>query len=99
LTRLGIDPWVEAARARLADLPKALAAEALAPMIARLPISRPQPSGNLGISQRLVELIARTRAGGPVGGQAGADDKNFFQTVMLLACLGLGAAEELFAML
>jgi hypothetical protein len=97
LTRLGMDPWVEAAR--LADLPKALAAEALAPMIARLPISRPQPSGNLGISQRLVELLpARGQAARSGRGQAGADDKNFFQTVMLLACLGLGAA-ALFAML
>ena len=38
LTRLGIDPWEEAAR--LAALPKALAAEALAPMIARLPVDR-----------------------------------------------------------
>lgn len=36
LTRLGVDPWDEAAR--LAAVPKALAAGALAPMIARLSI-------------------------------------------------------------
>jgi hypothetical protein len=91
LTRLDVDPWEEAAR--LAALPKAVAAEALAPMIARLPIGRPQPSDNLAITQRLVELL-------PVSGQlalpgrklVGAKDKRYFQAVMLLACLALGAA-------
>jgi len=72
LTRLGVDPWTEAAR--LADLPKALAAEALAPMIARLPIGRPQPSDTLAISQRLVELLpARGQAGPLERGQASAN--------------------------
>jgi len=91
LTRLGVDPWEEAARR--AALPKAVAAEALAPMIARLPIGRLQPSDNLAITQRLVELL-------PVSGQlalpgrklVGAKDKRYFQAVMLLACLALGAA-------
>ena len=40
LTRLGLDPWEEAAR--LAPLPKVRAAEALATLIARLPIDRTQ---------------------------------------------------------
>ena len=91
LTRLDVDPWEEAAR--LAALPKAVAAEALAPMIARLPIGRLQPSDNLAITQRLVELL-------PASGQSalsgrkrvGAKDKRYFQAVMLLACLALGAA-------
>jgi hypothetical protein len=55
LTRLGVDPWEEAAR--LAALPKVLAAEALAPMIARLSIGRPQRSNNVAIAQRLVGLL------------------------------------------
>jgi hypothetical protein len=54
LTRLGIDLWEEAAR--LAALPKALAAESLAPIIARLPITRPLASDDLTESRRLVEL-------------------------------------------
>ena len=55
LTRLGLDPWEQAAR--LTPLPKARAAEALATLIARLPIRRPLSSDDLAISQRLVELL------------------------------------------
>jgi hypothetical protein len=91
LTRLGVDPWEEAAR--LAALPKALAAEALAPMIAQLPIFRRQQSDNLVISQRLVELLpAGQQAATPGPEQAGAKEKKYFDTVMVLACLALGAA-------
>ena len=63
LTRLDLDPWEEAAR--LAALPKAVAVEALAPMIARLPISRLPQSDNLAISQRLVELLPARRQAAP----------------------------------
>jgi hypothetical protein len=55
LTRLGLDPWEQAAR--LTPLPKARAAEALATLIARLPIRRTLSSDDLAISQRLVELL------------------------------------------
>jgi hypothetical protein len=96
LTRLGVDPWEEAAR--LSALPKALAAEALEPMIARLPIFRRQQSDNLAISQRLVELLPTgQQAATPYRGQAGANDKRYFQTMMVLASLALGAA-ALYAM-
>jgi hypothetical protein len=59
LTRLDVDPWGEAAR--LAALPKALAAEALEPLIAQLPILRRQQSDNRAISQRLAELLPVVR--------------------------------------
>jgi hypothetical protein len=89
LTRLGVDPWEEAAR--LAALPKSLAAEALEPMIARLPIYRRQQSDNLAISRRLVGLLPPgEHAAALPEKQAGAADKYFF-CVMVLACLGLGA--------
>ena len=89
LTRLGIDPWEEAAR--LAALPKALAAEALAPMIALLPVGRAEPSDNLAVSHRLVELL-------PMHGQAApqtekrltANDKRYFRVLLILACFALG---------
>jgi hypothetical protein len=55
LTRLGVDPWEEAAR--LTPLPKARAAETLATLIARLPIRRTQSLDDLAISRRLVELL------------------------------------------
>jgi hypothetical protein len=91
LTRLGVDPWEEAAR--LAALPKVLAAELLAPMLARLSISRPQRSDNVAIAQRLVELLPmRGHAAEPAGEQTSARFKKYFHAVMLLACLALGAA-------
>jgi hypothetical protein len=89
LTRLGIDPWEEAAR--LAILPKAVAAEALAPTIAVLPIGRSELSDNLATSRRLVELLpARGRAGSPGREQNRAKDQN--RAMILVACLALGAA-------
>jgi hypothetical protein len=88
LTRLGVDPWEEAGR--LAALPRPLAAEALAPMLARLPIGPPRPSDNLAISQRLVALLPQR---GPAASpRASATDKKYFQAVVLLACFALGAA-------
>ena len=45
LTRLGLDPWEEAAR--LAALPKAVAAETLAPIITRL-LSDPSKAQEMG---------------------------------------------------
>jgi hypothetical protein len=87
LTRLGLDPWAEAAR--LAALPKARAAEKLAPIIARLPFDRPQPSDNLAISRQLVELLpvspGREQA-------ANAKGKKYLQAMILLACIALAAA-------
>jgi hypothetical protein len=97
LTRLDIDPWEEAAR--LAALPKAVAAEALEPMIARLPIFRRQQSDNLVISWRLVELLPTgQQPATPCRGQAGATEKKYFDAVIVLACLGL-VAVALYAML
>jgi hypothetical protein len=97
LTRLGLDPWEEAAR--LTPLPKARAAEALAALIARLPISRTLSSDDLAISQRLVKLLPDQKPG-PMEGRkrAVARHKNYWQAMILLACLALGAA-TLFSML
>jgi hypothetical protein len=97
LTRLGLDPWEEAAR--LTPLPKARAAEALAALIARLPISRTLSSDDLAISQRLVELLPDQKPV-PMEGRkrAAARHKNYWQAMILLACLALGAA-TLFSML
>ena len=91
LTRLGLDPWKEAAR--LTPLPKARAAEALAPLIARLPICRTRSSDDLAISQRLVELLP-DRKPTPMGGRerAAARQKKYWQAMILLAGLALGAA-------
>jgi hypothetical protein len=56
LTRLGVDPWSESAR--LSGLPKSRAAQALAPMIARLPKGSWDPGEIPAIAARLVALLA-----------------------------------------
>src|SRR4051812_3654091 len=55
LTRLGIDPWQEAAR--LTDLPRELAAEALAEVIAKLPRKAWEASNPAAIAGRLVTWL------------------------------------------
>jgi hypothetical protein len=91
LTRLGLDPWEEATQ--LASVPKSLAAEALAPIIARLPFDRPERSDLIGISRRLVELLPeQPAAASPGRQQTSANGKKFVQTVLLLGCLALGVA-------
>jgi hypothetical protein len=88
LTRLGLDPWEEAAQ--LASLPKALAVEALALIIARLPFER---SDHIAISRRLVELLPEPQAtASPDRQQTGANGTKFVQTILLLGCLALGVA-------
>jgi hypothetical protein len=91
LTRLGLDPWEEAAR--LAALPKALAAEKLAPILARLPLDQPERSDNLAISRLLVELLPEHgRAASPGPQQSDAKGKKYVQAMIVLSCLALGAA-------
>jgi hypothetical protein len=91
LTRLGVDPWEEAAR--LTPLPKASAAVALATLIARLPIHRTQSSDDLAISRRLVELLPAGKPA-PLQGRerAGAARKKYWGAMILLASLALAAA-------
>ena len=97
LTRLGLDPWEEAGR--LAALPKALAAKKLAPIIARLPLERPEPLDNLAISRLLVELLPEHgRAASPDPQQSDEKGKKYIQAMVVLSCLALGAA-VLFSML
>ena len=56
-TRLNIDPWGEAAR--LSDLSKEKAIEALAPIIARLPVGRWTSVDIPAIARRLVDVLPR----------------------------------------
>jgi len=91
LTRLGVEPWEEAAR--LAALPKALAAEELVPIIARFPVTRPLRSDDLAVGRRLVELLPKhPQAGSPTREPSVEKDKRYFRAVILLACIAFGAA-------
>jgi hypothetical protein len=92
LTRLGVDPWDEAAR--LAALPKALAAEALAPMIARLSIVQSLPrSDDVAVAQRLAGLLPmHGRANSPTREPANAGVKKCAHAILLIVCLALAVA-------
>ena len=91
LTRLGLDPWQEAAR--LTPLPKARAAEALAKLIARLPINRTQTLDDFEISRRLVELLPAQKMA-PLQGreQTDAAEKKYWGVMIVLASVALAAA-------
>ncbi|GEO37395.1 hypothetical protein GGE65_005192 [Skermanella aerolata] len=65
MARLGMDPWGEAAR--LAEMPRAGAAAALAAILARLPRSEPELPDYFRISERLVQFL-------PEGGSRPAPD-------------------------
>ena len=88
LTRLGLDPWEEAAR--LTPLPKA--ADALAKMIARLPIHRTQLD-DLAISRRLVELLpAQATPPSQRRARPGAGQEKYWRAMILFAGFALAAA-------
>ena len=88
LTTLGLDPWEEAAR--LAALPQALAADTLAPTIARLTIGWPERPDNLAISQRLVAFLPRRKQMTlSHWEQTVGRDKKYFQAVIFFALLAL----------
>jgi hypothetical protein len=91
LTRLGVDPWDEAAR--LAALPKVLAVEALAPMIARLSVGRSPRSDDLAVARRLAGLLPmHEHAASPGREPANAGGKKYLHAIMLLVGLTLAAA-------
>jgi hypothetical protein len=91
LTRLGVDPWDEAAR--LAALPKAIAAEALAPMIARLSIGQSLArSDDLAVAQRLAGLLPMHEHAASPAEPANAGVTKSVHAILLLVCLALAVA-------
>ena len=57
LTRLGVDPWTEGAR--LSDLPRDVAAQALVPAIAMFPQEQRSAADVLRLAARLAALLPR----------------------------------------
>jgi hypothetical protein len=82
LSRLNLDPWEEAAR--LSQLPKQGAAEALGRCIARMPRGTWQVSDIAGIAGRLVELLPRHEPGGPLRRVSEPRPGNWFPAKALL---------------
>jgi hypothetical protein len=89
LTRLGIDPWEQAAQ--LSALPRALAASTLAPMIARLPGGLWRGSSAESIAARLVALLPRRQAVAPSGLDSRRGGVVSTPTTLLLICFLLAA--------
>ncbi len=91
LARLEIDPWQEAAR--LADLPKELAAAALDGLIRRLPAGGWDQAETPSIVARLIELLPR-RAGAarPDAAPSGGRKKAGPPAIVWLIVVALGAA-------
>ena len=92
LARLGSDPWIEAER--LAGMPQAMAADALAAMLARMPKAGWKPSESRAIAARLVQLLPRgvttpspSESSKPDGRKAGVP---LTWTHVLVMLLGLG---------
>ena len=98
LTRLGFDPWVEAAR--LTDLPKETAVRALAAAIAVLPEGDWKVSDSWAIAARLVNRLPRRGAPAVQSpqGKSSMDQKTKSGAAIWLVCIVLAAA-VLFAML
>ncbi len=92
-TRLGLDPWLEAAR--LSDLPKDLAVSTLSGIIARLPVGRWQLSETRGIAVRLIRFlpqrprVERAKAGSI---RTGGNPRVWLIVVILGAAALLGMA-------
>jgi hypothetical protein len=98
LTRLGVDPWDEAAQ--LATLPKVRAAEALAPMIARLSIGRSLRTDDMAVARRLAGLLPMREHAASLGrAPVNAGVTKYLLTMMLLACLILAATAIIFGRL
>jgi hypothetical protein len=89
LTRLGIDPWEQAAK--LSALPLSVAESTLAPMIARLPAGSWLPSDAKSIAARLVMLLPRRRPTAPSERQGHAVKVVNSQTALWAVCIILAA--------
>lgn len=92
LTRLGLDPWGEAAR--LADLPRDAAARALAAVIAALPEGCWTASDSPAIAARLVHSLPQrgVAAVPPAEQESGGVARTKFRLATLLICAVLAAA-------
>ncbi len=89
LARLEVDPWQEAAR--LADLPKELAAAALDGLIRRLPAGGWDQAETRKIADRLIELLPRRATARSGEAQSGARNKANPPAFVWLLVVALGA--------
>jgi hypothetical protein len=91
-TRLGVDPWREAAR--LSDLPRAAAAQALAAIIAALPEGDWKMTDSSAIAHRLVQRLPTrsARTATPSQSERGQDEKARSRIAIGMICVVVAAA-------
>ncbi len=101
LTRLGLDPWLEAAR--LSDLSRDMAVRAVTTIIARLPEGDWKASDLESIATRLVNWLPAKSAvaipSGPAGRSAGEVRKSGFGSWVAWGVLGVALVFLAFHML
>jgi len=92
LARLGVDPWQEAAR--LSDLPRAAAAQALAAIIAALPEGDWKMTDSSAIADRLVQRLPTrsARTATPPRGKRSQDARAKSRVSIGLICVVIAAA-------
>ena len=91
LTRLGVDPWEEATE--LSGLPKEIAAQRLASLIARLPGGFSAQGDPNGVADRLIELLPRSRKSdvGSAKKASGIPEMSASTIALICAVLALAA--------
>jgi hypothetical protein len=88
LARLGTDPWAEAAR--LMELPRAKATEALAATLARLPLAGREPSAAGETAARLILLLPAKAGGAPPQPALPSSPRfGWFGLIAWMVCLAL----------
>ena len=88
LSRLNVDPWREAAE--LSELPKGVATQRLASLIARLPGGRWPLADSRAIADRLIQLLPHRGSSVPsVMNTRGLHGMNVSTIVLICAALGI----------
>ena len=90
LSRLDVDPWREAAE--LSELPKGVATQRLASLIARLPGGRWPPADTKTIADRLIELLPHRGSSNAPSAVKGHGLHGMNVSTIVLICAALGVA-------
>ena len=95
LSRLNVDPWREAAE--LSELPKGVAAQRLASLIAQLPGGQWTQADSRAIAVRLIELLPRRSSSKEPSAAKAHGLREMSGSAKMLICAALGVAALMIA--